>query len=588
MSDPDIIRVIAPEQPQIVRVLVGSAFFGDTTFGTITRNLERSITEFGVPVGSTDEVATTRAFNDAIEAINADELQVLKLLGGTWNIGDGVLNAITGSKWKIEGNGASIQIPSDGGTLGRFFVIGDLATRSSFGYLDEVYLVCQNTPDVNEFAIDVVDATELFMSRIRPSAACALRVRADAVDVNSDPLSTLRLTLTDWMVDANKAAGCENIVLFKAGSRIMMEDWTIAARQPFNVNPNCAGIRFKPGLNHAMDTIELLNVSCQCWLTTTPVEAADGLPFIIDLDLTEARIVNFASLHGTLDHATVAATRCIAPGAIDTIPIRNHKHFGNRSSSDNGRNLVYKIDNPLQFMRSLVVRDNTYYNRGAGPFIDVEVADLGQGEFANLIGDLDSVTAVPFAVRYACSNFRSANDIGQGQRTPFFDTAVKIDDPDADNFEVNDHAPGVLRYLSEPAYTNPSGSRQYPGLIARTIRSGGVADLLDVPRLADLGGAAFMSAAQIRRFPETAVSGTPTLVNHDGHKAFRATASVTMTLPAASECDDDWEVMLKGRGGAITLSAAGTDTIDGGTSITVADGSAKRIIRTSATTFEGY
>lgn len=121
--------------------------------------------------------------------------------------------------------------------------------------------------------------------------------------------------------------------------------------------------------------------------------------------------------------------------------------------------------------------------------------------------------------------------------------------------------------------------------------SGVGAEPLDVVRHMDIGRAAYMSRRDIVGHQVSTVGAATTLTPADYGRLVIVTATATITLPSAAECDeagyDDWWVELKARAAVtITLQRAGADTIDGAASITIAAGTGGKVRRTGATSFE--
>lgn len=116
-------------------------------------------------------------------------------------------------------------------------------------------------------------------------------------------------------------------------------------------------------------------------------------------------------------------------------------------------------------------------------------------------------------------------------------------------------------------------------------------DQLGVPRNAELGDAAFADAMQIAgQFVDTR-DATYQILPQDFSKVLRATSGTrTWTLPLAANVPDGWWIVCKNRSGNnLTVSRAGSDTIDAAaTSLTIATGASAIIVKASATTWESY
>jgi hypothetical protein len=102
-------------------------------------------------------------------------------------------------------------------------------------------------------------------------------------------------------------------------------------------------------------------------------------------------------------------------------------------------------------------------------------------------------------------------------------------------------------------------------------------DGLAVPRAVELGGAAWVDRRDIRpHWHGLVLSANRALVGHDHGRAYLCKAGLTtITLPATTDygVEAGWAVRLKNRsGGALTLAAVGSETVNGSASVTVADG----------------
>lgn len=112
-------------------------------------------------------------------------------------------------------------------------------------------------------------------------------------------------------------------------------------------------------------------------------------------------------------------------------------------------------------------------------------------------------------------------------------------------------------------------------------------DLTQVPLAGLLGSAAFLDfdLLPVSMHPEEDAATSRTLLAQDRGKAIFATAgsAITHTAPDVASLPDRWAVRIKAAGaGGITINRVGSDTIDGGTSITVNSGSAIWLMKTGA------
>jgi hypothetical protein len=79
-------------------------------------------------------------------------------------------------------------------------------------------------------------------------------------------------------------------------------------------------------------------------------------------------------------------------------------------------------------------------------------------------------------------------------------------------------------------------------------------------------------AANVTRHVAKA-AGSYTAVKTDHNQLWRATGMVTANLTAAATLTDGWCIWLKADGGAITVDPNGSETINGGSTLVIADGS---------------
>jgi hypothetical protein len=114
------------------------------------------------------------------------------------------------------------------------------------------------------------------------------------------------------------------------------------------------------------------------------------------------------------------------------------------------------------------------------------------------------------------------------------------------------------------------------------------AGLLDVPRHAELGTAAYADAGTLRGLYVASVGAAYQIVPQDwGRMLLGTSGTLTWTLPLAADVPAGWYCWVKNRtGNNLTISRAGSDTVDGTTSITVSTGTGRVIARSGATTFE--
>jgi len=145
-----------------------------------------------------------------------------------------------------------------------------------------------------------------------------------------------------------------------------------------------------------------------------------------------------------------------------------------------------------------------------------------------------------------------------------------------------------------------------PGDLAAVATSGAYGDLTGTPSLGTaagedtgagpldlvqhwrLGGGASVDPEALVGLHEVAHGASAALAPGPLRQCLRATASITLTLPPAADCPPGWHRHLKARGGILTMAASGSDTVDGGASVAIADGGRGLVVRTSPTSFEVY
>ncbi len=122
----------------------------------------------------------------------------------------------------------------------------------------------------------------------------------------------------------------------------------------------------------------------------------------------------------------------------------------------------------------------------------------------------------------------------------------------------------------------------HTGVVTLTASDVGAVDT------AATGTAAFLEPSQIAGLYEVTHGGSVALTAQPLRRCERATASVTFSLPLAGDCPSGWHRHVSARGGAVTIVRQGGDTLNGGSSLTLAQGETALIVRTSPTAFERY
>lgn len=125
-----------------------------------------------------------------------------------------------------------------------------------------------------------------------------------------------------------------------------------------------------------------------------------------------------------------------------------------------------------------------------------------------------------------------------------------------------------------------------------------VSDVFHGPRTPDApeyletwqaGQAAFLDRKDVRGSGVTILSAVKTVTSADDGKSYVTTTADSVTLPLAADVPEDFFLDIKARGANSSVICAGADTIDGGTSLTIADGSpAVRIKRATSSAWESF
>lgn len=103
----------------------------------------------------------------------------------------------------------------------------------------------------------------------------------------------------------------------------------------------------------------------------------------------------------------------------------------------------------------------------------------------------------------------------------------------------------------------------------------------------DFGTAAFMDAMAIGGCMVADRNSTATISPDDHGKLLLSTSGTpTLTLPLAADVPVGWRIWVKARGTTTTLSRAGSDTVNGTTSVTISTGEAYMVVRSSSTSYE--
>lgn len=81
----------------------------------------------------------------------------------------------------------------------------------------------------------------------------------------------------------------------------------------------------------------------------------------------------------------------------------------------------------------------------------------------------------------------------------------------------------------------------------------------------------------------TKAVGSYTALKTDYNQLWRATGAVTVNLTAAATLTDGWCIWLRANGGAITVDPNGAETINGASTLTIADGNGAFVVCTGTT-----
>lgn len=147
-------------------------------------------------------------------------------------------------------------------------------------------------------------------------------------------------------------------------------------------------------------------------------------------------------------------------------------------------------------------------------------------------------------------------------------------------------ATNLNTYLPGDTY----GDDGFPPLDEIGLNSSGTGlDELDLVRHSDLGRAAYLDVADIIGHGILSIAGATTLTIGDHGKSIVCTATLTITLPVQAQLNAEWFVRIKARSGVtVTVSAAGSDTIDGAASITIAATTGGTVRVSGAGGFEAF
>jgi hypothetical protein len=113
---------------------------------------------------------------------------------------------------------------------------------------------------------------------------------------------------------------------------------------------------------------------------------------------------------------------------------------------------------------------------------------------------------------------------------------------------------------------------------------------LEVARGSDLGTAAYLEAEAFKAIYSVSLSGAYQILPDDWGKLLHsASGTNTFTLPLGTDLEDGWNCFISNLSGAdVTLSRSGSDLINGGSSIAIASGTGRRVVRLSSTAFVGF
>lgn len=114
-------------------------------------------------------------------------------------------------------------------------------------------------------------------------------------------------------------------------------------------------------------------------------------------------------------------------------------------------------------------------------------------------------------------------------------------------------------------------------------------DTPDYAQHFELGRAAYLAPRDIIGGEIVTLAAARTVTPNEHGKAFVATTTDAITLPLAADVSAEWFIEVKARGASSSVARAGSDTINGGTSLTLTDGDpGRRIRRASSTAFEAF
>lgn len=173
----------------------------------------------------------------------------------------------------------------------------------------------------------------------------------------------------------------------------------------------------------------------------------------------------------------------------------------------------------------------------------------------------------------------AANQAGVGQDTLVRNVgAITFTVADAGGNVISTIDAGQARYiyLQDNSTTNGTWTSLAFGTGSSTV---------DASALAGYGLKA-LTGTLAQNSPATSISGNYTILASDRAATYIATSVLTLTLPAASGATDGFFFLFRNAsGGIVTVARTGGDLVDGGTSLTLADGESMLFTSTGATWF---
>ncbi len=412
------------------------AFFPTGTGAITTRTMQdigrdvQSVKNFGaVGDGATDDKA---AINLAIDWLNASARRRIFFPYGNYLI-TGTLTAITATDWTIDGGGSRITMsasasPSDTGAV---FIIGSAGTDAPRGRLHGFQFSYSNTPNVDHFTVDVVNAADVDVYNINLlSASSALRIGGTTTNAS-------RCKFYNWTGNCNGGEGSDANILIRYASSIHISDFTINGQGGGNSGTK-AMLKIVPVSGGLIDTIWVSRVGMQFFTTDEPPASADGKAYGVYIDRTLGDVTNLWFRDCYFDHTTTKAFYFVdTDGVISTPASRNINIVNCRFATDKGGGIHFDLSdaNTSLAMRMVNIQnnniwvcDNSYGIHYQGRDLDTNTNNTkGLNISFNHVQDEVPATSKTYAIVVDSSYFRCiGNQIGTTVDTTGWQTGIRV------------------------------------------------------------------------------------------------------------------------------------------------------------------